>query len=90
MLNAQNVIEDVRAWLVSRGSPPVADIEADLYQGGQVDSFGLIELIAFCEERYGIAFSDSDFANPAFRTLAGLSAIVLQRATPGAAAGPGA
>lgn len=73
------VEKDVLEWLQSRGvlTPPSA--EEDLYRSGYLDSFGLVELIAFCESRYTMTFEDTDFADPAFRTLQGLARIVSAR-----------
>lgn len=79
------VAKDVTEWLHSRGALAAPTENEDLYKSGHLDSFGLVELIAFCESRYAITFEDADFANPAFRTLKGLADIVAMRggAVPG-------
>lgn len=79
MSNIFDVAGDVLQWLASRECLGVPSLEDDLYRDGFLDSFGLVELIVFCESRYGVTFEDSDFANPAFRTLGGLAEIVTQR-----------
>lgn len=79
MQASKTVAADVTDWLRGRGVLIAPMVEEDLYRGGYLDSFGLVELIAFCESRYGITFDDADFANPAFRTLGGLESIVALR-----------
>lgn len=73
------VVKDVADWLQSRGALAVPADDEDLYRSGYLDSFGLVELIAFCEARYAVTFEDADFVDPAFRTLRGLAAIVAAR-----------
>lgn len=79
------VAKDVTEWLRSRGTLASPAHDEDLYKSGYLDSFGLVELIAFCESRYAMTFEDADFANPDFRTLKGLAGIVAARggAVPG-------
>lgn len=44
--------------------------------GGVVDSVGLMQLISFIEERYGIEISDDELTSTHFRTISDIAALV--------------
>lgn len=48
---------------------------------GILDSIGLIELVAFLEERFGIHIDDADLTAENFRTVASIERLVGSRAT---------
>jgi acyl carrier protein len=51
-----------------RGSGPVAP-DDDLLAKGLVDSHGVMELVGFLEERYGITVRDEDLTQENFQNL---------------------
>jgi D-alanine--poly(phosphoribitol) ligase subunit 2 len=55
--------------------------ESDLFASGQIDSYGLIELITFLEQTYGIGLSSDDLASPDLATLSGMTRMVAERRT---------
>lgn len=53
--------------------------DAHLYEGGFVDSAGVIELIAFVESRFNVKLEDEDVFSEVFTTINGISAVVAAR-----------
>lgn len=52
--------------------------EADLIDGGFIDSFGLVELIAYVQKTFGVDLSGQDFYEGKMRTVSGLSEAIQQ------------
>lgn len=48
----------------------------DLYESGYVDSVGVVELLAFIEEEFGVEVSEHDLVSPAFSSVEGIASIV--------------
>lgn len=53
--------------------------ETELLSGGAVDSLGMLDLMMFLGERFGIALDDADFTPDNLATPARLVAFVEQR-----------
>ena len=52
-----------------------------LLDNGEIDSLGLIELVGFLEETYGLEFDDADFETENLETLHALTLLVSAKAT---------
>ena len=52
----------------------------DLLALGVIDSFGIVELVGFLEERFGIAIDDDDLTPEHFSTVEGIAAFVDSKA----------
>lgn len=78
-MTSQDIGAQLAEWFRNRNPTKEIDWSANYHKTGLLDSFGIIELIAFAEDRFGIRFLDEDFKNPDFRTIAGLAAIIHQR-----------
>jgi acyl carrier protein len=50
--------------------------EADLFEGGYVDSVGLAEVLGFIEDEFGVAVPDEELLADEFATIAGMSRTV--------------
>jgi len=48
----------------------------DLYDTGFVDSVGVVELLAFIEEEFGVDVPDSELLSPRFSNIEGIAQIV--------------
>lgn len=48
----------------------------DYIEQGWLDSLGIVNLIAFVESEFGVAFTFEDMDSPAFRTVDGLAEMV--------------
>jgi acyl carrier protein len=48
----------------------------DLYEDGFVDSVGVVELLAFISEEFGVEISDEQLLSKDFSTIDGLAGIV--------------
>jgi acyl carrier protein len=52
--------------------------DVDLFEGGYVDSVGLIELLAFIEDEFGLEVPDEDLASAEFTTIDGMAAVLVR------------
>jgi acyl carrier protein len=66
------IVEDIA---LRHGIPDVA-VDEDLIRRGVVDSLGVQEVVAFCENRYGIRVDAADLVPENFRTVQSLAAYV--------------
>lgn len=57
-------------------SDPGFDRNADLFEGGYVDSVGVVELLEFLGQEFGIEIPDDALLSEEFSTLAGIASIV--------------
>jgi acyl carrier protein len=48
----------------------------DLYESGYVDSVGVVELLAFIGEEFGVEVPEHDLVSPAFSSVEGIARIV--------------
>lgn len=69
------IVEILQGWFVENRSGNVEPNE-DFVEAGHMDSFDVLTLVTFCEERFGISFSAPDFESEKFITLAGLAELI--------------
>jgi acyl carrier protein len=67
--------ERIAARYLRRGDPPLTE-ETPLVSTGRLDSFGIVELVAFIEDQYGVRLRDEDVVPAAFETLGSIASIV--------------
>jgi acyl carrier protein len=79
-----NHIQTITQFLVDEFLPdvPAESLAADydLLAGGVIDSLGLLKVIAWLEDRFGVVVEDLEIAPDNFRTVADMDAFV-QRAS---------
>ena len=83
MLDMDRDARPIRAFIVERLAPAtgrtqLADDE-DLIDTGVVDSLGIFQLVAFLEERFGIAIADTEITPDNFATIARIEQLVVDR-----------
>ena len=61
-----------------RGIDSVAPDE-DLLASGIVDSHGVMEMVAFLEQRYGVSVTDDDLTPENFQSLSSIEAFVARK-----------
>jgi acyl carrier protein len=61
--------EFIAGELMSGGAAPPIGPEDDLIKRGIVDSLGVMQLVDFCESRYGITVTDADLVPANFQTV---------------------
>lgn len=70
-------------WFADNSTLSREELERDLMinylESGAIDSFGFLELITTCEEKFGITFSDDDFSDDKIFTVAGLIDILIKK-----------
>lgn len=63
-------------WFIQRGVLTQGKADESMcvnyLEQGWIDSFGFLELIEACEQKFQIVFSDDDFANEKIFTISGL------------------
>ena len=64
-------------WFAGRGARPATD--ANYFEAGAIDSFGVIEMIEAIEDHFKVKFRQHDFQDRRFATIAGLAEIVHER-----------
>jgi acyl carrier protein len=57
---------------------PGFDREADLFENGYVDSVGVVELLGFLQEEFGVEVPDDDILTDDFSNIAGIARIVIR------------
>jgi acyl carrier protein len=77
------IIRRVRAYvdenfLYAQGSAAIAD-DASLLALGVIDSLGVIELLMFLEQEYGVLAADDEITETNLGTFRGIAAFVLAR-----------
>ncbi|HSL20192.1 MAG TPA: acyl carrier protein [Vicinamibacterales bacterium] len=50
--------------------------DAHLFEGGYVDSAGIVELLMFIESTFGVTFGDDQIFSDQFTTINGISALL--------------
>ena len=59
--------------------------DVDIYAGGYVDSVGMVELLGFIEDEFGLDIPDDDLVSDEFSTIDGIARTIerLQGSPPG-------
>lgn len=81
-MGAGEVAVRIREYLVeSKGLTPAEapDLQLSLLQAGLVDSLGMMDLVAFLEETFGIAVEDDDLVPENFETIAAMAGFVRRK-----------
>lgn len=81
---SDHVIDELSVYMVTeilkQPERTIASGEA-LISSGLIDSFSLVDLSIFIEERYGVRIDDTELNADTFDTLEQLTAIVQERRT---------
>ena len=79
-------MDETSKWLMGyiskKGDIPGQNAEekmgADIFDGGLIDSFGVIEMINDMESHFGINFRPENMQDSRFRTINGISMIIME------------
>ena len=69
------IVEILQGWFLENRGRTVEPRD-DFVEAGQMDSFEVLTLVTFCEERFGMSFSASDLESEKFLTVAGLADLI--------------
>ena len=69
-------IED--KFLVSFSDGTLA-YDSDLFENGVIDSFGVIEIVTFIQEQFGVELEPDDLMSDLLASVGGLAQLVQQR-----------
>lgn len=74
---------DYRTWLFDwfRKRAPQIELAPDdnYFNAGAIDSFGVIELIEDMEQAFAVRFTQDDFQDRRFSSVAGLAALLAEK-----------
>jgi acyl carrier protein len=79
---------DIRQFIVSNflfGQPATFTDEQSFLESGVIDSTGLLELVSFVEERYGISVADKELMPENLDSVKNISEFVARKLAPVAA-----
>jgi acyl carrier protein len=82
-------LETVRNFVVENflyGEDGILKEETSFLEEGIIDSTGILELIAFLEETYGLTIGDEEYVPENFDTLAKVARFLERKLSPGAGA----
>lgn len=87
-MSAQTAADRLEAFVRRRFQVPDNDPEftrdANLWEQGYVDSTGLVELLAFLEETFGVRIPDELLFSPDFASINGIAACLARLQGPSA------
>ena len=63
----------IRAQFSVSPTDPGFDRETDLFEGGYVDSAGIVELLEFLAEEFDVEIPDDDLLSDDFSSIAGMA-----------------
>jgi acyl carrier protein len=52
---------------------------SDLFEAGVIDSFGVVELVTFIQERFGVTLENDDLMSPLLASVSGLAELIEQK-----------
>lgn len=81
-MNVEDIEREVRDFIARRFGHQVGELgpETSLLDGNAIDSLGLLEIVMFVTERFGVEVSDDDFLPENFETPARIATLVAGRA----------
>jgi len=53
--------------------------DSDLFENGVIDSFGVIEIVTFIQEQFGVELEPDDLMSDLLASVAGLAQLVQQK-----------
>ena len=53
--------------------------DSDLFEEGVIDSFGVIEIVTFIQENFGVELEPDDLMSELLATISGLAALVQEK-----------
>mgnify|MGYP003577652195 CR=1 FL=1 len=73
-----DIRHDVRLFLANELSRDLADVNdsTSLLQAGVLDSLGVMQLVAFLQERYGVVVADDDLVPENLESIDAIAAFV--------------
>ena len=74
-MTISEIVEILQGWFLENRGGPI-EPQDDFVEAGQMDSFEVLTLVTFCEQRFDISFSASDLESEKFLTLAGLAELI--------------
>lgn len=88
-MTSSDVVERTRAYVLEQFLYARTDVrlseDEPLFEGGIVDSMGVVELVQFLEDEYAILIDDDEVTEQHFRSLRAIADYVCTKRASGAA-----
>lgn len=81
---SQKIFHFVRSQSQADDDDDLFSDEVDLLDYGYLDSFGIVALIEFIDQEFGVDLSDRDFFDAQLRTISGIAETVAKAKRRGA------
>jgi methoxymalonate biosynthesis acyl carrier protein len=82
-MDIDEIRSDLRKFVREQYAVPETDLEfsedVNLFNYGYIDSFGAVELTEFIAQRFGIRFTDSDWATVSLSSIREISTFIAKR-----------
>ena len=78
LYNMENIEIKIQNWFKSKSGASPSNTE-DFFSSEFIDSLSVVSLILFCENEFSIKFDEDDFQKNEFRTINGLTNIILDK-----------
>jgi acyl carrier protein len=78
----RRVEEFIRSNFSISPTDPGFGEEVDLYEGGYIDSVGVVELLEFLSNEFGVEIPDDDLLSDEFASIGGIARIVSRNSKP--------
>jgi acyl carrier protein len=84
-VNTEQIAQDIRGFLLReflymRPDFPLA-LDTPLLSGGIIDSMGVLELLGFLDDRFGVVPAEEEVTEANFGTIAAIAELVARRQT---------
>ena len=81
-MEQQNIANEIKKYLVQQ-FPATKNVGASdpLLDGGLIDSLGILDVVTFLENRFGVIFSDEDLSPENFATVRSIADFVARKFT---------
>ena len=82
MQTTQEIIETIKGDISAKFKIPFNDkvtVDTNLIEAGMIDSFGVVELICYLEERFAVKFTDDDLLSSEIAVVSGMADLVQKR-----------
>ena len=79
MTNTESAIHEFIVSEILKGQGDGLDLNTELFDLNILDSFGIMTVLAFIEEKLGVMIPPEDLSKDAFRSIESIAALVEQK-----------
>ncbi|MEM7171631.1 MAG: acyl carrier protein [Pseudomonadota bacterium] len=84
-MSKDQTTQDLRNFIVedaqTTADDPGLTLDVHLFDSGYLDSLGVVRLIAFIEERFGVVLDEEDLFSEEFTYISGIADLILNQSS---------